>query len=80
MRGFTIMVLAECQCQTRGMLQLAIQVSAGGVFALPVTCPSCRCAYAVQGFQQDPTGMLQFTMSRNEPVRPSNGSGASLSS
>jgi hypothetical protein len=67
-RGFTVMVLAQCQCHASGMLQLAIQINSGGVFAMPVMCPSCRASYAIQGFQQDQTGMLQFTMSRSEPA------------
>lgn len=65
--GYSVAVIAHCQCERGSPIQLVSQMTPAGLFSVPTACPQCSRLYAIQRIQQDAAGMLQFSLSCQTP-------------
>lgn len=64
--GYTVLVMAHCQCGKALPMQLMAQATVQGLAGVAAGCAACGTIYAVQGVQLI-DGQLQFTLAMQRP-------------
>lgn len=68
--GWTLIVMAKCNCTRTGLVQLVVSQTLIGRGVAPMPCPSCGRALMVENLTMTPDGQLQFGISVGAQPQP----------
>ena len=67
--GYTVLVLAQCQCGHPLPMQLMAQLAETGLQRIASICPSCHLSVSIHSVTADPHGHLAFNIETANPPR-----------